>query len=332
MDALLPACQELLARLATDLEASHAEVQLFAEDSTHSRLIATYGPAQADEELTWLELPVREGLSRFACLRIGFGRGAARPRPKPWRIAQTLAELVVLLNQMRWQQAMLSTSQAGRRILPVTEEELQRIILDIHDGPVQKLFAASSQVAMMQTQLAQLPDSARTALEGDLARLADLLQASLGEIKTTVGTLRPPEFRRRPLVSVLRGLIMQHEALTGVRVELAVDEPVPPISLPVKIALYRILQEALSNAYRHAAVDRLDVHLCGEEGWVVMEVLDAGRGFEPPPLEGPSATEREEHIGLRGMRDRAQLVGGQFRLFSQPGQGTRVQVKVPADV
>ncbi|MFL5374759.1 MAG: sensor histidine kinase, partial [Myxococcales bacterium] len=81
----------------------------------------------------------------------------------------------------------------------------------------------------------------------------------------------------------------------------------------------------------HAEVDRLEIHLRGEDGWVVLRVSDAGRGFDPPPLEGPLATEREEHIGLRGMRDRAELVAGRFRLTSRPGEGTRIEVRVPGD-
>jgi signal transduction histidine kinase len=114
-------------------------------------------------------------------------------------------------------------------------------------------------------------------------------------------------------------------------VDLYVAGELPPVALPVKIALYRVLQEALSNGYRHAGVDRQDVYLAGQDGWVEMEIVDDGIGFTPPQLEGPGATEREEHIGLRGMRDRIHLVGGQFRVISQPGQGTRVIVKVPSD-
>ena len=64
---------------------------------------------------------------------------------------------------------------------------------------------------------------------------------------------------------------------------------------------------------------------------IVLEVSDDGIGFTPPLLEGPGATEREEHIGLRGMRERVHLVGGQLRVISQPGQGTRVVVQVPCD-
>ena len=71
-----------------------------------------------------------------------------------------------------------------------------------------------------RARIEQMPPEVRASLETELRRVADLLQSSLGEIKTSLGTMRPPEFRRRPLVSVLQGLIMQHESLTGVSVEL----------------------------------------------------------------------------------------------------------------
>jgi signal transduction histidine kinase len=240
-------------------------------------------------------------------------------------------ELYVLLGLAGLQQLSFPAVQACKRILAVTEEELQHIILNIHDGPVQKLFAASSQVELMLGRARRAPQDALCDLETDLSRVAMLLQESLGEIKNSLGTFRPPEFRRRSLASVLHGLVLQHETLTGVNVNLRVEGSAPQVSLPVKIALYRIMQEALSNAYRHANVDSLDALLSSDGSWVTLEVVDNGPGFEPPPLEGPSGTEREEHIGLRGMRDRAQLVGGLMKLTSSLGHGTRIQVRVPCD-
>ncbi len=72
--------------------------------------------------------------------------------------------------------------------------------------------------------------------------------------------------------------------------------------------------------------------LWNEDNMICMTVIDKGKGFDPPPLNGPMATEREEHIGLRGMRDRVALLGGKFSLTSSPGEGTRVLVKVPVNV
>jgi signal transduction histidine kinase len=216
---------------------------------------------------------------------------------------------------------------AARRILAVTEQELQRIILDIHDGPVQKIFAALSQVNLLQTRV----DQGQLVEPEILNRVSDLLETSLAEIKTSIGTFRPPEFARRNLLSVIKGLIIQHEEFTGCRVDFESVGEIPPVSLPVKIALYRILQEALSNAYRHAHVPDVGVRLTGDDRSVRLEVIDQGPGFTPPPLVGPEATERAEHIGLRGMRERIALVGGQFHINSAPGAGTRIVVEVLAD-
>ncbi len=218
---------------------------------------------------------------------------------------------------------------AARRILAVTEEELQRIILDIHDGPVQKLFAALSQVNVLEARARHgaVPQEQLLPL---LNRVSSLLETSLGEIKTSLGTFRPPEFARRSLLSVIEGLIIQHEEFTGFPVDFEAEDNLPGVSLPVKIALYRLLQEALSNVYRHAEVKRVRVRLSARGPRIRLEVVDAGRGFNPPPLVGPEATEREEHIGLRGMRERAALAGGTLTIESAPGAGTRVVVEMPA--
>ncbi|GAB4431312.1 MAG: hypothetical protein Fur0044_28910 [Anaerolineae bacterium] len=221
----------------------------------------------------------------------------------------------------------------SQRILPVTEEELCRIVLDIHDGPVQKIFSALSRVNHLQyvaEHLAEQETGSLAHYRHDLAQVAGLLEASLTEIRTFLGAFRPPEFNQRPLLDVLEGLIIQHEELTGTTVHLDAGLDLPEVAPPVKIALYRILQEALANGVRHAGVDEHFVRLWADQADIYLEVVDFGPGFQPPDLTGPTATERAEHIGLRGMRDRAQLVGGEFALVSQPGQGTRINVKVPS--
>jgi signal transduction histidine kinase len=227
----------------------------------------------------------------------------------------------------------MSTAQeqlAAQRMLSVTEQELQRIILDIHDGPVQQLFAALTQLNVMQQQIQH--DSANKA-DWSLCvqRVSALIEASLGEIRTVLGALRPPEFARRNMPQLLQGLVVQHMELTGMQVHLCVEGEIPALTLPVKIALYRITQEALANVYRHANVRQATVHLSAHRGTVRLLVSDDGRGFTPPPLAGPTVAERAEHIGLRGMRERMTLVGGTFTVESSPGKGTTILVEVPAD-
>jgi signal transduction histidine kinase len=329
--SLTAAYQRLLGELSRRLGAAYAELLLHVDSDEPARMVARSGAALAAAGTGWLELPISEAGHEVGRLRMAFDSASPLPGPAERAMAQALVELAALMIEEHHQITWGPLRQAGRRILAVTEEELQRIILDIHDGPVQKLFVVSSHLALLQDRLVDLPPELGVELEPALDRLSNLVGSALQDIKAALSTFRPAEFQRRGLPEVIHGLALQHEALTGNQIELRIDGTIPPVSLPVKIALYRVLQEALANGYRHAGVDRHEVRLSGQDGWVVLEVIDHGRGFVPPPLDGPSATEREEHIGLRGMRDRMHLVGGQLRLLSQPGQGTRVIVQVPGD-
>jgi len=220
---------------------------------------------------------------------------------------------------------------AARRILVVTEEELQRIVLDIHDGPVQQMFAGLSQITLVRNRRKRGEAITVDEYEQLFGRVFGLLEGALNEIRGFLGTFRPLEFPHRHLFDIIEGLLLQHEIFTECQITFTVGERDLPVSLPVKIALYRICQEALSNAYRHSGVNEQQVRLDREDNMIVLEISDQGRGFVPPPLSGPRATEKAEHIGLRGMRDRIGLVGGEFELQSAPGKGTRIIVKVAID-
>lgn len=218
---------------------------------------------------------------------------------------------------------------AAKRLLAVTEEELQRIVLDIHDGPVQNLFAALSQLTLLRARISDLPSPAEECV-ATVNRAIRLLEISLGDIRDLLGTFRSPEFAKNTLTEIVEDIIVQHESFSTCTVTLEMNSPLPEsIPLPVKIAVCRILQEALSNIRRHAGVDNASVELMMERKTIILEVSDKGRGFEPPPLNGPKATEKQEHIGLRGMRERAELVGGKITVESRPGEGTRIRVEIP---
>ncbi len=220
-------------------------------------------------------------------------------------------------------------SLAARRLLAVTEEELQRLVLDIHDGPVQDLFAALSQLSLLRTHLSTTPRDDATECAPVLDRATALIEASLRSIRDLLGIFRTPEFAEHGLTEIIEDLAVQHEAFTGDTVILDLQTSLPVIPLPIKIALCRILQEALSNVHRHAGVNAAELRLWMAKDRIGLEVKDQGRGFEPPPLDGPAATERHEHIGLRGMRERAALVNGRLVVESQPGTGTCVRVEIP---
>jgi signal transduction histidine kinase len=224
----------------------------------------------------------------------------------------------------------LDRDLAGRRLLAVTEEELQRIVLDIHDGPVQNLFAALSQLSIVRRRLSEMPELA-AACTPALNTAVHLLESSLDGIRDVLTTFHAPEFAQLELAQMVEELGVQHETLTGEPVRIESDTALPHVPLIIKIALFRILQEALANIRRHAGAPQATVRLGMNGATLVMEIEDQGKGFSPPPLVGPLATEHPIHIGLRGMRERAATVNGEFSVTSTAGVGTRVKVEIPTN-
>lgn len=216
---------------------------------------------------------------------------------------------------------------ASHRMMQVTEWELQRILLDIHDGPVQHMFAALSQLDLLRRALESgggMPAEA----EDRINRIRQLLEGGLNEVRSFIGAFRPPEWEARGLVPLMEGLLLQHEAMTDMQVAVEVRGDVPDLPVPVKICLYRVLQEALSNAYRHGGADRVVLRLRRVERRgeprLRMSVSDNGHGFDPGALRDG------RHFGLQGMRDRVEMIGGRFRLRSAPAAGTLIGIEVPA--
>jgi signal transduction histidine kinase len=213
---------------------------------------------------------------------------------------------------------------ASHRMMQVNERELQRILLDIHDGPVQHMYAALSQLDLLRRAVeAGEAAEARERME----RIRVLLEGGLNEVRSFIGAFRPPEFEARGLVALLEGLALQHEAMTDTEIDLDVPDDLPDVGLPAKIGLYRVLQEGFSNAYRHGGANRVTVRLRPVvrrgQPRLRMTVSDNGHGFDPAALQAG------RHFGLEGMRDRVEMIGGRFRLRSAPEVGTTIGIEVP---
>ncbi len=217
--------------------------------------------------------------------------------------------------------------RASRRLIQVSEWELQQVLLDIHDGPVQHMYAALSQLDLARRALGTATERPCLEVEQRLDRVRLLLEAGLNDIRTVIGAFRTPEFEGTGVAELLEGLILQHESLTDTRVTLTAEEWERPAPLPVRIVLYRVLQEALSNAYRHGGASEVAVTLAraGDETapWLRLTVRDNGAGFDRVHL--PPG----KHFGLRGMQARLTMVGGRFGLESAEGAGTVVHAEVP---
>jgi signal transduction histidine kinase len=143
-------------------------------------------------------------------------------------------------------------------------------------------------------------------------------------MRTIAAGLRTPELERAQLPDLVRSAVADHERRSGTSVALDIAALPHEAPLATKIALYRVLAEALSNATRHG--DGLDVRVTGartDEGLLALDVTDAGPGFEAAAEADPT------RLGLAGMRERVELLGGRMEVTSAPGSGTRVHVLLP---
>jgi signal transduction histidine kinase len=217
---------------------------------------------------------------------------------------------------------------ASRRLLAASERELQRIVLDMHDGPVQDIFAALSQLQLLERSL-----STRPAAKKRVRRIGQALERALTEIRSFIGAFRPPGFERRPIGPIIEGLVVQHESLTGQKISLSLGADVGDCALATKIAIYRILQEALANGYRHSGAAHQRVSVTRDGGPITLMVADDGKGFDPDVVLAREADVGVEggHFGLRGIQDRVEMLGGTLSIDSAPGRGSALTVTLTAE-
>jgi PAS domain S-box-containing protein len=214
--------------------------------------------------------------------------------------------------------------QLLERVLTTQENERRRIARDLHDGVGQSL---TSLLIGLRHVSDTLPEGAARAGLNDLRRL---VAGALEEVRGLSRGLWPSSLEGLGLGAALERLAADYSQTHGIEVFLHAPDLMggPRLPIAVKTALYRIVQEALTNTARHAAAARVNIIAeCGP-GFVQLIVEDDGRGFvSPAPLESPD----DAHLGLASIRERATLLGGEARIESEPGGGTTVQVRIPVE-
>ena len=229
-------------------------------------------------------------------------------------LRQRVAELSDLLDQ----NARLHerVREAADRTTTLNEQALRRIGADLHDGPGQALG-----LALLRLDLLRRRAPAEAAEEFSIVKGA--VQDGLNEIRAISSGLRLPSLAPLKVSEVAQRAVRAHERRSGTEVELRIDNLPDQVPLSVKITLFRALEEALSNATRHG--NGLGVVACvrGQPGSLRLTVSDQGPGFVPAsvPVEG--------HLGLANLRERAELLGGTFRVDSAAGQGTTLELSMP---
>jgi len=197
-------------------------------------------------------------------------------------------------------------------------EERERLARDLHDSVTQSLYCLTL-FAEAGRRLIKSGDLERA--ESYLARLADTAQDALKEMRLLVYELRPPPLEREGLVGAIQQRLGAVERRVGVKAHLLVDDAVR-LPAPVEEGLYRIVQEALNNALKHAMATSVTVRIHVAEEHVELEVVDDGIGFDP------AAAGKMSGMGLANMQERAKRLGGALQVVSAPGKGTKVIVSV----
>lgn len=203
-------------------------------------------------------------------------------------------------------------------------EERNRLAREIHDTLAQGLSATALQLETADALLegGEDPERVREALR----RALETTRQNLQEARRSVFDLRAAPLEGRSLAEALSELCDGDAAGTpgGPIVEFKAVGAERPIPSRVEAALYRVAQEALSNALRHARATRITVELIAEPDRVRLYVADDGQGFE-------ACRRRDGHFGLIGMRERMKLLGGELRVCSRPGDGTGVLARIPLE-
>ncbi len=210
------------------------------------------------------------------------------------------------------------------RLTAAQEEERRRIARELHDDPLQtQTFLVRSLEELAQAP--ELPGALVTTLRHD-RDLADEVGRALREV---ICSLRPPLLDDLGLMPALRALTADVGVWTGLSVALRVRGEERRVASGDELALYRVAQEALVNAMRHAEAAHIQVTVDFREG-VTLRVRDDGRGFTPGIQTGlGTAGSETSGLGLMGMRERMTQAGGSLRIRSRPGQGTVVDARLP---
>jgi signal transduction histidine kinase len=236
--------------------------------------------------------------------------------------ARQLGEQVRDLEQAR----EAGAAQAGqlrdlnRRTVRLQEDERRRIAGEIHDAVSPLITGALYQARALRLGTADDPNRSGARRDSTLDGIGELLSKAMEELHGVIFALRPPDLDDIGVVAAIERYTAQVQR-SGLNVHLDAGEELPPLTPEVRLAIYRIVQEALHNALRHAAADEAVVRFEVIDDVLRVTIRDNGAGFNPQHSTRPTA------LGLLSMRERAAAIGAAFAVMSRPGDGTTVMIE-----
>jgi two-component system sensor histidine kinase UhpB len=259
--------------------------------------------------------------------RVGEGDLSVRARPTPLadaeiaRIAETLN--VMLDNVQSYEGQVRNLSGA---LIRAQEDERQRIARELHDDTGQVLTLLLIRMKLLESQ----PGAEE--LQPQIEELRGLIANAIDQVRRLALNLRPPTIDQLGLFPALRSLVATFTESTGLHVTLELSREPITLARERTLAVYRVVQEALTNAAKHAGAQQVSVAVSRDGDWLVATIRDDGRGFTPETFIGRHRQPAGgAGVGLFGMEERARLAGGALSLQSAPGRGASVTLRVPLE-
>ncbi len=211
----------------------------------------------------------------------------------------------------------------SQRLLKVQDEERHRVARDLHDTTGQTLTALKINVSLLQQKLEQDPYAS-----GVLSDIAALADQALQEIRTTSYLLHPPLLDELGFVSAAQWFVEGFAKRSGMRVKLHLASERVRLPIAIETALFRVLQESLTNVHRHSGAAEVEIRFQRQAEIVMLEIRDFGHGIPTQLMNRLDESSAETGVGLAGMRERVTELNGKLEIESD-GHGTSLRAIVP---
>ncbi|NMM24661.1 MAG: sensor histidine kinase [Phycicoccus sp.] len=256
--------------------------------------------------------------------RLPVGGRVFVPKARTLEIGAGERMVQIVLVEVTEEERRLSEQRAyAAHLLTAQEDERRRLAQDLHDDPVQTL----TYLVRMLGQLSEDP-LLPPALAALARRDGELATEVVDDLRTVIHGLRPPELDDFGVVAALWQLVEECDARPGISARLRVSGDQVRLSAQSELTVYRVAQEALSNVVHHAQATNVQVDLqFGQQ--VLLTVTDDGRGI---PADSITSASLGGHLGLIGMRERVNLVGGSLEIRANTPHGTLVRVTLPGSL
>ena len=253
-----------------------------------------------------------------AALAEAFDRARRAQEELEGRVADRTRDLTALTRELRDRDERRARLLA--KFIRAQEDERKRIARELHDETCQTVATLS---VAADAALARPPVPDR----GRLLEMKALADRALSEVHRVIYDLRPSVLDDLGLESAVRWYAERSLAPAGISVRCEIEGLEKRLPVEIETAVFRVVQEALTNVVRHARAETVLIQMAREEARLDIEVEDDGCGFDPASVATPESSGRG--LGLLGIRERVELLGGHVTIDSAPGQGTRLAVSVP---